>query len=361
MKKQQKGQKFTQLLMLWHEKDNNREMPWKGEKDPYKIWLSEIILQQTRVEQGTAYFNRFVAKYPNIAAIANAADVEVFKLWEGLGYYNRCKNMLTAARFIDSQLYGIFPSTYEDILQLKGVGPYTAAAIASFAYNHPTAVVDGNVYRVLARYFGISTSVDSVAGKSQFAELAQVVLDRSNSASYNQAIMDFGATICKPQLPLCSVCILSEGCVAFLTNRVALLPVKEKKLVKKHRWFNYIVAEKDNRLLVKKRTGKDIWQNLHEFLLVETPKPVETEQVLAAKDVQALRLKNFKVKKVIGGMKQQLTHQTIHATFIYLHCKSMTVPDGMEMVEKDDIEKLAFPRVIKHYMELDLRLFEMHP
>ncbi len=355
MKKHQKEQKFTQLLMCWHEKQNNRQMPWKGEKDPYKIWLSEIILQQTRVEQGTGYFNRFIAKYPNVKALADAEDVDVFKLWEGLGYYNRCKNLLAAARFVHSELGGIFPDNYNGLLQLKGVGPYTAAAIASFAYNLPNAVVDGNVYRVLARYFGIKTSVDSITGKSQFAELAHLVLDTDSSALYNQAIMDFGATICKPQVPLCPACVLSENCVAFQQDLVETLPVKDKKLPKKHRWFNYVVVENAGKILVKKRIGKDIWQNLHEFLLVETTEPVKSAQLLELGVVKSLGLKGLQVKAVTEAMKQQLTHQTIHASFIYLKCSSLAVPDGMEMVEKQHMEKLAFPRVINHYLELGLQ------
>jgi len=351
MKKQQKGKKFTQLLMLWHEKDNTRQMPWKGEKDPYKIWLSEIILQQTRVEQGTAYFNRFVAKYPNITALANAQDTDVFKLWEGLGYYNRCKNMLATSRFIWSELNAVFPHTYESLLKLKGVGPYTAAAIASFAYDLPNAVVDGNVYRVLARYFGVSTPVDSKEGKAQFTELAEQVLDPANSALYNQAIMDFGATICKPAAPLCSLCPLSKHCVALQGNIVGELPVKDKKLIRRKRWFYYLVIESNEKFLVKKRTGNDIWQNLHEFLLIETREPTASNDILASTEIGELQLNNVRLLNVSDTLQQQLTHQTIYATFIALHSESILVPDGMEMVEKNHMEELAFPRIINKYME----------
>ncbi len=327
-------------------------MPWKGEKDPYKIWLSEIILQQTRVEQGTAYFNRFVVRYPNVKALAEAKDEDVFKLWEGLGYYNRCKNMLATARLISSGLDAIFPHTYESILNLKGIGPYTAAAISSFAYNLPHAVVDGNVYRVLARYFGINTPVDTTPGKAQFSEIAHAMLDSDNSALYNQAIMDFGATICKPLAPLCSVCVLRNHCIAFRNNLVAELPLKEKKIAKKKRWFYYLLIESNIKILVKKRTEKDIWQNLHEFFLVETPQPVEITDIMQSKDVAALKLKNFKILSVTASMLQQLTHQTISATFIHIQCKGLSLPNGMEMVEKQHIEKLAFPRLINQYMEL---------
>lgn len=326
-------------------------MPWKGEKDPYKIWLSEIILQQTRVEQGTAYFNRFVARYPEISMLAAAKDDDVFKLWEGLGYYSRCRNLLAAARFVQAEHNGIFPSAYAELLALKGVGPYTAAAIASFAFNLPHAVVDGNVYRVLSRYFGIATAIDSAAGKTQFSELALQVLDRQNSALYNQAIMDFGATVCKPQIPLCSICMLKENCFALDKNLVAELPVKEKKIIKRKRWFNYVVLEQGNKVLVKKRLGKDVWQNLHEFMLVETQVPQKIEDILLADEIMKLKLKDCKTLHVSGTISQQLTHQTIHGTFVHIQCNSLTVPPGMEMVERKDLEKLAFPKLINNYME----------
>ena len=351
MIKHKNSSKFTTVLILWHISQNKREMPWKGEKDPYKIWLSEIILQQTRVEQGTAYFNRFVARYPEISMLAAAKDDDVFKLWEGLGYYSRCRNLLATARFVQAELNGIFPSAYAELLALKGVGPYTAAAIASFAFNLPNAVVDGNVYRVLSRYFGIATAVDSAAGKAQFSELALQVLDRQNSALYNQAIMDFGATVCKPQIPLCSICMLKENCFAFKKNLVAELPIKEKKIIKKKRWFYYVILEQGKKLLVKKRVGKDVWQNLHEFMLVETQVPQKIEDILLGDEIMMLKLKDYKILNVSGIISQQLTHQTIHGTFVHIQCNSLTIPPGMEMVGRQDLEKLAFPKLINNYME----------
>jgi A/G-specific adenine glycosylase len=220
--------KFTEILMKWHKQHNSREMPWKGEKDPYKIWLSEIILQQTRVAQGWQYYTNFITRYPTIGQLAKAPDQEVFKLWEGLGYYNRCKNLLFTARQIVNEKNSIFPNQYEDLLALKGVGPYTAAAIASFAYNLPYAVVDGNVFRVLSRYFGIDDPIDSAKGKQVFTELAGKVLWKKEAGLYNQAIMDFGATVCKPFAPACSICPLQKYCRAFKEGRVNQLPVKEK-------------------------------------------------------------------------------------------------------------------------------------
>ena len=224
---------FTHRLLQWNSTENNRQMPWKGEKDPYKIWLSEIILQQTRVEQGLAYYNRFIEKFPSIDKLATAPETTVFKLWEGLGYYSRCKNLIATAKHISEELKGKFPDAYMDILNLKGVGPYTASAIASFAYNLPHAVVDGNVMRVLARYFAIDTPIDSTEGKNYFTILANKLLDKNQASFYNQAIMDFGATVCKPQLPLCPTCPLQKECVAYKNNAVQGYPVKEGKLVKK--------------------------------------------------------------------------------------------------------------------------------
>ena len=214
-------------------------MPWKGEKDPYKIWLSEVILQQTRVEQGRAYYEKFIDQFPTIQDLAKAKDEKVFKLWEGLGYYNRCRNLLHTARQITKDQKGVFPNTYDSLLSLKGVGPYTAAAIASFAFNLPYAVVDGNVFRVLSRFYGIATPIDTKEGLQIFNELADKNLAEKTPGTYNQAIMDFGATVCKPSTPDCSTCNLSAKCVAFNVNKVNQLPVKLKRITKKKRHFDF--------------------------------------------------------------------------------------------------------------------------
>ena len=351
MKKDSGIVKFTQLLMLWHKKYNKRQMPWKGEKDPYKIWLSEVILQQTRVEQGLDYYLKFLKAYPTVKKLAEASDNDVYKLWEGLGYYSRCKNLLSAARTIAGEKKGKFPNTYQSILELKGVGPYTAAAIASFAFDLPYAVVDGNVNRVLSRFFNIDFAIDSTKGKLFFNELAFEALDKGASALYNQAIMDFGATVCKPQLPLCSDCFLQKNCLALKNGSVNVLPVKEKKIVKKHRWFYYIVAEYGNKILVKKRLNKDIWHNLHEFILLETESylsPEQIDQTLAFKELENLK---YKIIRISDSFKQQLTHQTVHAVFIHIKMSRKIIPEGMEFADKEDLLKLAFPRLINGYME----------
>lgn len=321
-------------------------MPWKGEKDPYKIWLSEIILQQTRVEQGLAYYDRFVKYYPSINKLAAAPETAVFKLWEGLGYYSRCKNLIATSKFISHELKGKFPDTYEDILNLKGIGPYTAAAIASFAYNLPHAVVDGNVMRVLSRYFGISIPIDSAEGKKYFAGLANKLLDKKVPANYNQAIMDFGATICKPQQPLCSACNLQVECVAFNKNAVQEYPVKANKLIKRQRWFYYIIAEYKNNFVIRKRTRKDIWQNLHEFILIEHDKAVDPEKLMELQKVDKIIEGKYKLVSISGKYKQQLTHQTIHGCFIHIKIGKKTLPADHELIEKSKMKQLAFPRLI---------------
>src|SRR6185437_15766843 len=234
---------FFEFLIKWNRNKNKREMPWKGEKDPYKIWISEIILQQTRVQQGLTYYNRFIEAWPNIKSLAEANEQKVYKLWEGLGYYSRCRNLMASARYINDELGGRFPDTYEDILSLKGIGDYTASAIASFAFNQPYAVVDGNVFRVLARFFRIHAPIDSTEGKKIFRSLANMLLDKSNPAEYNQAIMDFGAIVCKPLLPSCSECPLQKKCVASQKNLVGLLPIKAKGIKTRQRFFNYLVVE----------------------------------------------------------------------------------------------------------------------
>lgn len=263
---------FTSTLLHWHTHSNTREMPWKGEKDPYKIWLSEIILQQTRVEQGLAYYNKFTQAYPTVFDLAKAKDQTVFKLWEGLGYYNRCRNLLATAREIVKTFDGKFPNDYETLLTLKGVGPYTAAAIASFAFNAPHAVLDGNVYRVIARYQGIDVPTDTTAGKKIFETRAAALLDKKRAGLYNQAIMDFGATVCKPLAPTCNNCPLQKTCVAHATAQVNQLPIKEKQLIKKERRFYYFLLQVQDEIWVTERKHKDIWQGLFEFYLLGAEK-----------------------------------------------------------------------------------------
>jgi A/G-specific adenine glycosylase len=340
---------FTTSLLQWDKDHNARLMPWKGERDPYRIWLSEIILQQTRVEQGTAYYHRFINEFPTIADLANAPDTRVFKLWEGLGYYSRCKNLVATARYIHETLLGRFPDSYEGLLALKGVGPYTASAIASFAYGLPHAVVDGNVFRVLSRYFGIQTPVDSGRGKALFTGLANRLIDKKQPAKYNQALMDFGALVCKPRLPLCDSCPLRSRCIAFSEGKVYLLPIKEKSISRRKRWFTYLVANDNDAFYVRKRGPNDIWENLYEFILVETaeaPLAGDTHVV-----EQALGSKNFEVEGLSPLYKQVLTHQTIHGQFIRLRITKPLALEGFERVPASTLALLPFPKFISNFLK----------
>lgn len=343
---------FTARLMKWHKETNNRKMPWKGEKNPYLIWLSEIILQQTRVEQGWKYYEQFIKKYPTVQQLAKAKDEDVFKLWEGLGYYNRCKNLLLTARFISNELSGKFPETYDEIVLLKGIGPYTAAAISSFAFNLPFAVVDGNVFRVLSRVFGIKTAIDSTKGKKEFTLLANTTLFKKEPGLYNQAIMDFGATVCKPIASLCSTCVLQKICVAFKNGMVNELPFKEKILQKKHRWFYYFLMEKDGKILVHKRNQKDIWENLFEFYLLESTDQIKWNNELVLQWLKKLFvLSNANVVDISAVSSQQLTHQKISGQFIKLRLKK--IPASLQKYQWQPIKSLnvlAFPKFINQYL-----------
>ncbi len=328
-------------------------MPWKGEKDPYKIWLSEVILQQTRVEQGLGYYERFIAEYPTIHHLAHANDEAVYKHWEGLGYYNRCRNLLATARLVAGEKGGQFPSTYQEILALKGVGPYIASAIATFAYDLPYAVLDGNVFRVLARVYGIDTPIDSATGKKQFTRIAEENLDKQNPALYNQAIMDFGATVCKPMVPLCKECPVKKNCVAFREGLVNHLPVKEKILRRRLRWIYYFLFEVKGKLLVHKRAGKDIWNNLYEFYPFESPEEIEwNEQRLKTWLNEQLGVKKFKLEHRSALQSQQLTHQTIKGRFFRITLPAVPEPLAhYQPVNEKEMQRLAFPRFINRYLD----------
>lgn len=334
---------FIRKILLWNKNENFRDMPWKQEKNPYKIWVSEIILQQTRVEQGLKYYLNILEKYPDVMALAHAEDEEVFKLWEGLGYYRRCRNLLSTARYISQQLMGNFPDNYNSLLQLIGIGPYTAAAIASFAYNEKVAVLDGNVFRVLARYFGNSTPIDSNVGKKEFTSLAQSLVP-DNAGEYNQAIMDLGANICKPAKPICTECPLQKECVAFASGTVHLLPVKEKKLIRRHRWFHYFLIMKDDKIYINNRSEKDIWQSLHEFFLIETGDKNFPETVPAW-------MKNLKATFTSAWFKQTLTHQEIHLIFYQVKMKKIPQEIATQMKEISTVSKLAFPKTLAHFIK----------
>jgi A/G-specific adenine glycosylase len=312
--------KFRAALIQWNTQNNHRALPWKAENDPYKIWLSEVLLQQTRAEQAYSYYIKFIQTFPTIKELANAEEEVVFRLWQGLGYYSRCRNMITTAKFIAHELNGIFPNNYEAILQLKGVGAYTAAAISSFAFKLPYAVLDGNVYRVLARYFGIETPIDSNNGKKEFQHLAQLLLDTKQPHIYNQSIMDFGATVCTPKLPNCDNCPLQKSCVANHQQLTTILPIKEKKIKTTVRYFNYFLFLHSNQIWIHKRAEKDIWQNLYEFYNIETSASLNND-IEGALEKLPKNLKNLPIK-FFKSNKQKLTHQLIHTSFFVVQCST---------------------------------------
>lgn len=340
-------QAFSSGLLRWNRRQNLRQMPWKGEKDPYRIWLSEIILQQTRVEQGLGYYNRFIHAFPDIHSLAKAPEKKIFKLWEGLGYYARCRNLIATAKYISEERNGKFPVDYNNLLSLKGIGPYTAAAISSFSFNLPHAVVDGNVYRVLARVFGIKIPVDSPEGKRYFAELADELLDKKRPGAYNQAIMDFGATVCTPSAPQCTGCIFQKKCYAFLQDETRTLPVKEKKISIRNRWFYYLVPEHKGKKPIRRRTEKDIWQGLYEFPLVETARQTAVKEVLLIAEKKfGIKKNRYRLLRASPLYRQQLSHQVIRGRFIYIELSDKLTGSKWIWTAGAGKNRYAFPRFI---------------
>jgi A/G-specific adenine glycosylase len=350
---------FRRHLLEWAEQVD-RPLPWKGKKDPYLIWLSEILLQQTRAAQGTPYYRRFTARFPDVQSLAQADPDEVMKLWEGLGYYARARNLMKTAKIVAHELGGRFPENYEGLRALPGIGTYTAAAIASFAYQAPHAVLDGNVYRVLSRFFGISEPTDTSAGRRQFEAIAQNALDTVRPAAYNQAIMDFGALCCTPKNPDCNHCPLQEGCSAFRTGMASKLPVKLRAMQKRARFFHYLVVKQAGKVAIQRREQKDIWQHLYEFPMLELP-GLETDiEVLTQHPQWPLPPKAdfWTVHRISRTFKQELTHQKIYGIFIEIEMLSKFTPNSpiVIMVEHEKINNFAFPKIIDTFWK-DQTLF----
>lgn len=331
---------FVRTIQIWY-KENQRNLPWRLENDPYKIWLSEILLQQTRVQQGLPYYYKFVNEFPNITSLAIADEVKVLRLWQGLGYYSRARNLHTTAKFVVKNLNAEFPKTYAEILTLKGVGEYTAAAIASFAFKEKVAVLDGNVFRVLSRFFGIEEDIMTGKGKKAFKTLANNLLPESDSDIYNQGIMEFGALQCTPSNPDCLNCPLSLECYARINKRQAFLPVKSKKTSKTHRKFFYIVIKKGSKYLMQERKEKDIWQGLYQFPLIEGNLPTTMEPSLEYSEIPAV--------------KHVLSHQIIEAKFIEIDPKPSLWLTDLEKSSTyysiEELEELPKPVVINNYLQ----------
>jgi A/G-specific adenine glycosylase len=342
---------FSKQLIKWY-LENKRDLPWRNTQNPYPIWLSEIMLQQTRVAQGLPYFLSFTNAFPTVFDLANASEEQVLKLWQGLGYYSRARNLHKTAQIVAFEKNGIFPDNFKDLLKLKGIGDYTAAAIASFSYNEAVPVVDGNVFRVLSRYFDIETDIALTSTKKIFSDLAFELMPKNNPAQFNQAIMEFGALQCVPKNPNCNICIFNESCAALAKKKVAALPVKSKKIKVRNRFLNYIIyMDKNQNTIVQKRTEKGIWHNLYEFPLIETENPVEidfiTSELSSRKDVNTVSQINS--QEII----HKLTHQKLHIKFWKVILKG-TLVDGIDL---EKLKNFPFPIVIFNFIEKELPSF----
>lgn len=349
----------TEYLLSWYEK-NKRPLPWRQTRDPYRIWLSEVILQQTRVNQGMDYYHRFVSAFPDVQSLAAAPEQDVLKLWQGLGYYSRARNLHHAAKEIVKNHKGIFPKTSAGLKKLKGVGDYTAAAIASICFDEPVAVLDGNVARVLARVYAVEAAVDTASGRALLIGLATQMLQHYHPGTFNQAMMELGALVCTPQNPDCMACPLSATCSAFAGNKVLKFPVKIPKKAPKIRYLNYLVIsfvkENETFFVMRKRQGKDIWKNMYDFPCIETETETAADAVLKAGEAQGvLPAGNYMVNNVSGQYIHQLTHQKLLASFIRIHLHH-TLKAGFagQAVPRQRITDLPLPRLIEKYLEVVL-------
>lgn len=340
---------FSKILIKWY-LQNKRDLPWRKTIDPYPIWLSEIMLQQTRVAQGTPYFLSFTTNFPTVFDLANAHEEQVLKLWQGLGYYSRARNLHKTAQVVAFERNGVFPDNYKDLLKLKGIGEYTAAAIASFSYNECVPVVDGNVFRVLSRYFDIETDIAQASAKKEFSSLAFELMPKDNPALFNQAIMEFGALQCVPKNPNCGTCVFNSSCLALQKKKVDQLPVKLKKTKVRNRYFNYIVADDDlGNTIIQKRTAKGIWHNLYEFPLIETEKTEGFDTIL--NQIQHSLFKENAIESILEYNPEPIIHKLSHQ---HLHIKfwKATIKGFLETgIGLETLKTFPFPIVIHNFIE----------
>ncbi len=341
----------TKLLAWYHE--NKRDLPWRRTGDPYKIGLSEIILQQTRVEQGLPYYEKFIRKYPTVGHLADAAEDEVLRLWQGLGYYTRARNLHRCARIVVEKFKGKFPGSYDELIKLPGIGRYTAAAIASFAFGEKVGVVDGNVTRVIARIMGINGDISQRNTMKKIEKIIEEWIPADSPGLFNQAIMEFGALHCMPSSPACDRCIFINECYAYRYGLQDTLPVKRNKIRKKMRYFHYLVIESDGRFLLHKRTGKDIWHGLFEYFLIETSQPVSFDRLGLPHEFLA-NSHEWVLETVSPEMKHVLTHQTIMVKFYHIKCKNLIENriksmKGYGLYSNDEIEKLPKSILTERY------------
>lgn len=343
---------FNDRIHVWYSL-HKRDLPWRNTQNPYFIWLSEIILQQTRIDQGTAYYFKFTDEFPNIKDLAEASEDQILKLWQGLGYYSRARNLHFTARYIQDNYHGIFPEDYQSIRLLKGIGDYTAAAIASISFNLEYATVDGNVYRIISRFFGISEPIDSNSGKKEFAQLASELIKGTDPGMHNQALMEFGALQCVPRNPDCNGCPLKEHCVAFNTNSISSFPVKKSKTVQRNRYFSYIIITDELHTWIRQRTENDIWQNLYEFPSLETADKTEISNLSLSTLFQDKKKHGqINIQKVSDWKTHLLSHQRIHYRFIEIKAThEIQVSDSLVRVNKQDIYNFAVPKLIERFID----------
>ncbi|WP_214073414.1 A/G-specific adenine glycosylase [Mucilaginibacter sp. dw_454] len=341
---------FSDELVNWYAQ-NKRDLPWRHTTDAYIIWLSEIILQQTRVEQGLPYFYRFAEKYPTVSDFAAADENEILKLWQGLGYYSRGRNMLKTALMVKELYGGKFPNKYDDLIKLKGVGEYTAAAIASFSSNEAKAVVDGNVYRVLARYLGIFEPINSTSGKKLFQTAANDFLNKKIPALHNQAMMEFGAMLCKPKNPACGICPVRTGCYAFTHNATTSLPVKLKTIKVKQRFFNYFLFVDNNRILMNKRDERDIWANMYDLPMIETESLLPINDLLTHPEPVNLFGNDLQIAAVSNVKKHVLTHQQLFIRFITIVKQPIRIKPNWVFIKVENLQSLPLPKVIFIFLD----------
>ncbi|MCE1198408.1 MAG: A/G-specific adenine glycosylase [Marinilabiliales bacterium] len=345
---------FQTALGTWY-RANKRELPWRFTKDPYKIWVSEIILQQTRIAQGMDYYLRFVKRFPDIHHLAAAEETEVLKAWQGLGYYSRARNLHTTAKVIVDQYNGHFPADYSLLKQLKGIGDYTAAAIASICFHLVYPVLDGNVYRVLSRYFGINTPIDTYQGKKEFLRMAEDLIDPQEPGEFNQAMMELGATLCSPVKPDCPVCPVRNGCLAFRTDQMMEFPVKGKKEKVVQRYLNFLVIRAADSVALEKRRDQDIWKHLYQFPLIETEQPTEIESLIHTPAWDLLFSGcDLALEEISPRVVHLLTHQRLHIRFIRLRLNGIALPQNIQMVPLSDLTHYPVPKPIEKYLTLEL-------
>ncbi len=343
---------YRKALTVWYN-HSKRELPWRESHDPYKIWVSEVILQQTRVNQGMDYYHNFLKSFPNVAELAEANEEEVLKVWQGLGYYSRARNMHHAAKTILSLHGGKFPEDYASIRNLKGIGDYTAAAIASISFNLPYAVVDGNVFRVLSRLFGIFTSIDTSAGKKEFHSLAQMMLDTAQPGQFNQALMELGAIQCIPDRPDCENCPLSTKCYAYAHQSVSVFPVRSKQVKQKARYLNYLYLTNKEYLFLEKRGDQDIWRNMYQFPLIETTEPVSAEAVIGSEAWETILTgQSYTIESVSNEKIHLLTHQRLHIRFFSVQLQTEKQPENLIATAKSEISGYPVPKPIENFLIL---------